>query len=98
MDDPVAQYFASPNVGTQAASVVQIESSKLVPLIVFLSMMAGLSIAVSVFTLWQAQLAERETRMMEYYVMELDGKLMSAGIIQTEESWSAKKQKRENKR
>jgi hypothetical protein len=38
--------------------------------------------------------AERETRMLEYYVMELDGKAMQHGIIRTEESWSATKEKR----
>lgn len=97
MDDPLNQYYASPYVGPQGASVVQIESSKLVPLILILSILCGLSIAFSVFTLWHAQLAERETRLMEYYVMELDGKLMSSGVIEPNRSWSAQKQAREKK-
>ena len=37
--------------------------------------------------------AEMEKRMVEYYILELDGKLMAAGIIKPPESWSARKQK-----
>lgn len=44
---------------------------------------------VAMFAQWRS--AERETRMLEYYVMELDGKLMAGGIIKPPESWSAKK-------
>lgn len=34
---------------------------------------------------------EQETRLLEYYVMELDGKLMAAGLIDYNESWAARK-------
>lgn len=42
----------------------------------------------------QLQINERETRLLEYYVMELDGKLMRQGIIDPADSWSAKKRVR----
>lgn len=97
MDDTVSQYrdrFASPSVGPQGASVIQIESSKLAPLIILLSIISGVSIAFAVFNMQQSHQSERETRMLEYYVMELDGKLMNKGLITPDESWSVEKQKR----
>jgi len=94
MDDPGSMYWASPYVGQHGASVVQVESAKLVPLLLVLSILCGLAIAVSLFTMWQAQKSERETRMLEYYVLELDGKMMAQGVIESGQSWSAQKQKR----
>jgi uncharacterized membrane protein YidH (DUF202 family) len=41
----------------------------------------------------QTQNAERETRMLEYYILELDGKLMGAGVIDAKDSYSANKRK-----
>lgn len=41
--------------------------------------------------------AETETRMLEYYVMELDGKLMAAGLIDYNESWAAQKKAQQAK-
>jgi hypothetical protein len=90
-----------PTVGAtvtgQAASVIQIESAKLAPLILVLSVLCGLSIAAAAFAMNQAQTSERETRLLEYYVMELDGKLMSKGVIEPSRSWSAQKQERSEK-
>ena len=39
------------------------------------------------------QKRERETRMLEYYVMEVDGKLAHAGIVRPSQIWSARKRK-----
>lgn len=94
MEDHGAVKWASPSVGPHGASVVQIESAKLVPLILVLAIISGVSIAFAAFTFQQSQQHEREARMLEYYVMELDGKLMNKGIIGSEDSWSAQKQKR----
>lgn len=47
-------------------------------------------------TLWmfvQWKVSERESRLLEYYVMELDGKLMAADVIKPPESWSGRKHK-----
>lgn len=63
------------------------------PMMVILAMLCGLSIGLTAFAFTAADNAEREARMLEYYVMELDGKLMAAGIIESKESYSAKKRK-----
>lgn len=74
--------------------------------IVLLATFTGLALGVAVFSYvsalhdneraqTQAKEAERENRMLEYYVMELDGKLMKSGMLDPRESWSAKKAERE---
>lgn len=55
--------------------------------------LAAFAFAAALFFYSQAVEAERETRLLEYYVMELDGKLMKQRIIEPEESWSARKPK-----
>jgi hypothetical protein len=75
-----------------SASVVQVEQAKLLPWILVCSIVSGFSIGLSIFAISTAHSSDRETRMLEYYVMELDGKAMKAGIIRPEESWSGKKQ------
>lgn len=37
------------------------------------------------------QRKEREVRMLEYYVLEVDGKLIHAGLIEPREKWSPSK-------
>jgi len=54
----------------------------------------GVAVAIAVWCIVQLQESERETRMLEYYVMELDGKLMKSGFLDSSESWSAKQEKR----
>jgi hypothetical protein len=95
--DPLADWA---NTGTiadsraydQAASIVQIESSKLVPWLLLCCLVCGVGIGLGTFAMVSAQRTERETRLLEYYVMELDGKLMQAGIINFKDSYSVKKQ------
>jgi hypothetical protein len=76
------------------STLIQVESSKVLPIIVVLALLSGLAIALAALAFAQANRSERETRMLEYYVMELDGKAMQHGIIRTDESWSATKEKR----
>jgi hypothetical protein len=96
MDDPLAQFIASPRTDNQSASVVQIESTKIMPILVLLTLLCGLSIGVTFFAFSAARNADREARMLEYYVMELDGKLMAQNVIDSSRSWSAQKKQREN--
>jgi len=74
--------------------------------VILLAAFSGLALGISVFAYLsalhdneqarqQAIQAERENRMLEYYIMELDGKLMKSGILDPRESWSAKKAERE---
>lgn len=93
VDDEMLSQYASPNVREQSASVVQIETSKLMPMLIVLAILCGAAIGLTVFAFSAARDADREARMLEYYVMELDGKLMAAGVIESHQSYSAKKRK-----
>lgn len=72
---------------------VSISGERLVPLVIVLAILSGIAIGFTAFAFNSAGNAEREARMLEYYVMELDGKLMAAGVIESKESYSAKKRK-----
>lgn len=50
------------------------------------TMICGLAIALSLWAIYQASIAERETRMLEYYVLEMDAKLIAAGIKKPEDA------------
>lgn len=74
--------------------------------IILLAVFSGLALGIAVFSYISAlhdneraearyAESERENRMLEYYVMELDGKLMRNGLLDPRESWSAKKSERE---
>jgi hypothetical protein len=76
--------------GNQAtASAIINDKSKafIIAVLVALNVLA----TVMMFMKWRD--AETELRMLEYYAMELDGKLMAAGVIQPPESWSGRKQR-----
>lgn len=90
MDDPLASYYASPTVGQHGASVVQIESSKLMPLLIVLAILCGLSIGLAVFSYSASRDADREARMLEYYLLELDAKFINAGLKDPAESIAGK--------
>lgn len=85
-----ALVYGSPIVREQSASVVQIEHGRLVPLVVVLALSAGLAIGLSTTALVRSGDAERESRMLEYYLLELDAKAIAAGIKQPDEAISKK--------
>lgn len=80
MDDPLAQFWASPRIDNQSASVVQIESGRLVPLVIVLALMAGLGIGMSVYSLMAANKAEREARVLQERWNDLKVELVRRGI------------------
>lgn len=67
------------------------ENGRLVPWLVVCAIVSGLAVGLSIYAFACARNADREARLLEYYVMELDGKVMRAGIIRPDESWSARK-------
>ena len=78
--------------GGSIANVTRVnitDKSKL--LIVSVLIAANLIATVWMFIEWK--MAERESRLLEYYVMELDGKMMAADLVKPPESWSGRKQK-----
>lgn len=80
MDDPLAQFWASPRIDNQSASVVQIESGRLVPLVIVLALMSGLGIGMSVYSLMAANKAEREARVLQERWNDLKVELVRRGI------------------
>lgn len=57
------------------------------------TLVAGLAIAFGCWAIFQASIAERETRMLEYYVLEMDAKLIAAGVKKPEEAVSKRLEK-----
>jgi hypothetical protein len=88
-EEMLMRQYASPNVTDRSASVIMIDTGKLVPVFIALAILCGLT----AYSFWEAHQSSVETRMLEYYVMEVDGKLMQAGIIRPAETWSARKAK-----
>lgn len=80
MDDPVAQFFASPRLDNQSASVVQIESGKLVPLIIVLALLSGVGIGMAMLSMHESSKAEREARVMQERWADLKVELAKRGI------------------
>lgn len=78
----------------RGAQVMMVESNKG---LLMHSIISAIAIVGCIVFGIMAYNATRETRMLEYYVMELDGKVMQSGIIKPEESWSARKRKEEQK-
>ncbi len=80
MDDPIAQFLASPRVDNQSASVVQIDSGKLVPLVIVLAVLSGFAIGLSILTISESRKAEREARVMQERWNDLKVELARRGI------------------
>jgi hypothetical protein len=76
---------AHANSGSSVNQIRISEKSKI------LWVFVGINLAATLWMFAEWRIAEREARLQEYYVMELDGKLMAAGIIKYPESWSARK-------
>ncbi len=81
-----------------SASIIQMESSKLIPMILCLALFSGGAVVTSVLC-WvvmseRVQRAEVETRMLEYYLLELDAKAIAAGIKRPEEAISNRMKER----
>ena len=78
----------------RSAQVIQVESSKLMPIMLLLCFLSAGALVAAILMWAQGRETEREVRLLEYYVMELDGKAMANGLIKPPESWSATKEKR----
>jgi len=57
---------------------------------VVLGILSGLAFGSAAFSMWQLTQTERETRMLEYYLLELDAKVIAAGIKKPEDAISKK--------
>lgn len=66
------------------------------PWLVLLAIIAGVSLALSISARDAAIESERETRMLEFYLLELDAKLVAAGYKTDAESLAKRLRKEEN--
>ena len=84
MDDEMLRQYCSPIVREQSASVIQIESGKLIPValaLVCVSMcIAGVAIGLSLNAIDNAHRAERETRLQRLETDELKAAVVRSGI------------------
>lgn len=78
----------SPDLSGAQGVVVQFETNKLLPWLMTCCILAGFSCALAVFALINAQRAEREARMLQYYTLEMDSKLIAAGIKKPDDAVS----------
>lgn len=67
---------------------VSISGERLVPLVIVLAILCGVSIGLAAFSYAAAGRAERESRMLQYYLLELDAKVIAAGIKKPEDAIS----------
>lgn len=58
------------------------------------SILVGASIVLAVWMIVSYQHAEREARMQQYYLLELDAKFIAAGLKKPEEAISKKQQEK----
>lgn len=65
-------------------------SNKPLPWIAVSMLIAGMSIAIACWAKSDAGKAEREARMLQYYLLELDAKVITAGIKPADEAISKK--------
>lgn len=86
----------SAEAGERAAQVIQIDSGKHVAVVAVCAIICGMSAVYAWSATRRAEAAEKRADLLQYYVMELDGKLMSSGIIRPNESWSARQASKEN--
>lgn len=81
-----------------AGPVILIAVAALLVVIAGCGVVMGLTIGRYQTLIAQSAKTEQEARMLQYYVNELDGKLIHAGFIEPRERWSpAKKQELQEK-
>jgi hypothetical protein len=78
-------WHPSANSGSSVNQIRISEKSKL------LWVFVGVNLVGTLWMFAEWRIAERESRLLEYYVMELDGKLMASSVIKYPDSWSARK-------
>lgn len=62
---------------------------------VWLGCLLAVSVAANIFLGWAYKATETETRMLEYYLLELDAKFIHAGLKDPAEAIAKRMQKRE---
>jgi hypothetical protein len=82
---------SSVNAGGDGPKAIVNFVGKSISAVAVCAALCGVAGALSLVAWHQANVAERETRMLQYYVNEVDGKLIHAGFIEQRERWSPAK-------
>jgi hypothetical protein len=69
-DDP----FIRAEVDGRSASVIQVESSRLLPILIILALISGVAVAMSIFAMIRATDAVTAAEVLKIYAMELQAK------------------------
>lgn len=92
--DEYGQFHA--RADDRSAQVIQIESSKLLPSIIILAVIAVGALAAA-FAAWSdARFARTEARLNSYYVTRLDALLVEQGIKKAGDDFAKFKEEQEN--
>lgn len=83
----------SPNFQGAHGVVMLTETSKLIPWLMFCAVLSGLAIGLAILAVILSQQSEREARMLQYYVLEMDAKLIAAGVKKPEDAVANKLEK-----
>lgn len=83
--------------GEKSAQVIQIDSGKHIAAVAICAALCGIAAVGACWAAFQATYAQKRADLLQYYVMELDGKLMAADVIKYEESWAAQQRPKESK-
>jgi hypothetical protein len=69
-----------------------VDTGKHLAVVALCSALCGVAGALSIWAAYQANRSERESRMLQNYVIELDAKLIHAGFIEPKETWTVTKE------
>jgi hypothetical protein len=74
------------NVDRHSSSVIQIDNGKALNVVAVCAAFCGLCLGVSMWSAYTARDAKTESRLAQYYLLELDAKMISAGVKPESES------------
>lgn len=76
------------SLNTNINKVIVSERGALILILALLAIICGIALVRSDSAKDESEKAERESRMLQYYVLEMDAKLIAAGIKKPEEAVS----------
>lgn len=79
---------------TNINRVIVSERGALILIMALLAVLCGIAMVRSESARDEAQKAERESRMQQYYLLEMDAKLIAAGVKKPEEAIARQQEKR----
>ena len=82
--DDSTELYGSGSVSSARAIITDKTKTLVMSILIAINVIA----TVAMYVQWKT--SEREARLLEYYVMELDGKMMASGLLKPPDSWSGK--------